>query len=137
MRNKGFTLVELMITVAIVGILAAIAIPSYNAYTRRANRTDATRTISYDAQALERCYSQQFNYLACPGVPTAVQNSPQGYYSITIAPAAATFTITAVPIAAPQTGDSSCAQFSVDQTGKQAALNSGGTDSTKSCWGAS
>lgn len=140
MRNKGFTLVELMISVAIVGILAAIAIPSYNAYTRRANRTDATRTISFYAQSLERCYSQTFSYIGCTGVPTVPTDSPRAFYSITVAPAAvptATYTITAVPIAAPQTGDSSCVQFSVDQTGRQAALDSGGTDSTATCWGTS
>ena len=71
MKKNGFTLVELMITVGIVAILAAIAIPSYSAYVMRSNRTDATRTMVADAQALERCYSQTFTYLGCAPLPAA------------------------------------------------------------------
>ena len=137
MKNKGFSMMELMISVAIVGILAAIAIPSYSAYTRRANRTDATRTISLYAQALERCYSQVFTYVGCAAAPAGPIASPQGYYSLTTVAAAATYTVTAVPIASPQLEDSSCVQFSADQTGKQAAQNGSGTDTTQTCWGSS
>jgi type IV pilus assembly protein PilE len=140
MKNKGFSLIELMITVSIVGILAAIAIPSYAAYTKRANRTDATRTITVYAQALERCYSQTFTYVGCAAAPTASVASPQGYYTITIATATAptaTYSITAVPVASPQLQDSSCMHFAVDNSGKQSALNSSGLDNTKTCWGSS
>jgi type IV pilus assembly protein PilE len=48
-QGAGFTLIELVIAMLIVGILTAIAIPSYNAYIKRANRTDATRTMTIDA----------------------------------------------------------------------------------------
>jgi len=56
MNKNGFTLVELMITVAIVAILAMIAVPAYTQYVMRANRTDAVKTLTLDAQSLERCY---------------------------------------------------------------------------------
>lgn len=135
MKRSGFTLVELMIAVAIVGTLAAIAIPSYSAYTRRANRTDATRTLTFDSQALERCYSQAFTYVGCATAPVGATASPQGYYTITIAvPSASTYTVNAVPLAAPQTSDAECTQFSIDNSGKQSATGSGSTP-TQTCWG--
>jgi type IV pilus assembly protein PilE len=139
MRKNGFSLIELMIAVGVVGILAAIAIPSYSAYMKRANRTDATRTLSYTAQALERCYSQNFNYAVatCPIVGTSPAASPQGYYTITIAITAgppATYTLTAVPVLAPQTGDTACTSFTLDSTGLQGATPAG---NTQTCWGSS
>jgi type IV pilus assembly protein PilE len=133
-KKNGFTLVELLIAVAIVGILAAIAIPSYSAYTRRANRTDATRTLTFDTQALERCYSQNFSYVACPTALVGATLSPRGYYTITIAATATTYSVTAVPVAPPQTADTSCTQFSIDNTGTQTATD-GMSNTTQTCWG--
>ena len=75
-HSKGFTLVELMVTVAVVAILASIALPAYTSFTRQANRTDATKTMQLAAQSLERCYSQRFTYLNC-NVNGAVQISSE------------------------------------------------------------
>jgi type IV pilus assembly protein PilE len=140
MKRNGFSLIELMIAVLIVGILAAIAVPSYSAYVKRANRTDATRSLSLIAQALERCYSQNFTYNAatCPA-NVAVVNSSQGYYQITLTvtvaagpPPSETYSLTAVPVLAPQTADAKCTSFTLDSTGLQSAAPVG---NTQTCWG--
>lgn len=138
MKNKGFTLVELMIAVAVVAILAMIAIPSYTQYVRRANRTDATKTMTLDAQALERCYSQTFTYAACPGAASGP--SPNGKYTITItipdpAVAAPSYKISAVPLDASQMGDSACQLFTLNTANTQSAKDASSADTTQTCWG--
>lgn len=137
MKRNGFSLLELLVAIGIVGILAAIAIPAYMNYTRTTNRTDATRTMTIDAQALERCYSQTFTYAGCTGAPAGTANSAQGYYSVTIVIASpgASYTITAVPIAPPQLADDSCATFTLNSAGSQGATSSSHSDTTATCWG--
>ena len=135
-RPHGFTLIELVVTMGIVALLAAIAYPSYIQYTRRSNRTDATRNMMQMAQALERCYSQTFSYAGCAAVPAGTSNTPQGYYKITVAiPSASQYTLTAVPNGQPQAGDSQCQTFTMSSAGVQSALDSGGADNTGKCWG--
>ncbi|MEO7208973.1 MAG: type IV pilin protein [Steroidobacteraceae bacterium] len=142
MKKNGFTLVELMITVAVVAILAMIAIPSYTQYVRRGNRTDATKTLTLDAQALERCYSQTFTYALCAGAAAGAAPSVEGKYTVNIqipdpsptappAPAPS-YLITAVPLAPSQVADTACTSFTVNTAGKQGAT---GTANVQTCWG--
>jgi type IV pilus assembly protein PilE len=129
-KKNGFSLIELVVAMGIVGILAAIAIPAYTSYTKTANRTDATRAMTYDAQALERCYSQTFTYLGCASAVSGP--SAQGYYTITVAPTANSFTITATPLKAPQTSDSTCTSFTINNAGTQSATPAA---NSQTCWG--
>lgn len=134
---------ELMITVAIVGILAAIAYPSYLSYMERSNRTDATTTMISDAQTLQRCYSQTYDYTQCvttftpaPGGVTQISptgTTPNGYYTLQVKPTAAdAYTITATPAKSPQTSDSQCTSFVLSSTGAQTATPAA---NSQTCWG--
>jgi type IV pilus assembly protein PilE len=109
MRQNGFTLIELMIVVAVVAILAAIAIPSYLEQTRKGRRADALRSVGDMQLALERWRAENPSYANCAGagcgsgtyptVPTSL------YYTIAVPTAtASTYTITATPQGS-QTGD--------------------------------
>lgn len=119
-HNRGFTLIELMIVVAIIGIIAAIAYPQYRQYVLRSNRSDAETALNTYAQILERCYTQNFTYKNCTGIPTAAATLTQSkLYSIsfpTITTSA--YTIQADAIGG-QTQDIPCTTLSLDNTGNR------------------
>jgi type IV pilus assembly protein PilE len=122
-----------MIVVAIVAILAAIAIPAYRSYVLKSNRTDAMRVLTGSAQILQRCYSQTFTFNGggCPTLPTS---SPNNYYTVVNTVTASTFSLTATA-SGPQASDTTCNSFTLDQTGKESALNSSALDESTTCWG--
>ncbi len=75
--QKGFTLIEIMIAVAIIGILAAIAIPQYQDYVLRANIQEATSTLSDFRTRMEQAYQDNRTYLnVAAGGGCAVANPP-------------------------------------------------------------
>jgi len=139
--SRGFTLIELLVVIGIVAILASIAFPAYSTFTKQANRTDVTKAMQLAAQSLERCYSRSYKYGACTVNGVVINNgstmvTPNGFYRVTFAiPTNQDYTLTAVAIAAPQTGDNQCATYTLSSTGQQTALNSGGVNNTRACWG--
>lgn len=117
MRMRGFTLIELMITVAIIGILTAIALPSYDAYLQRAKRADAKTVLLQAAQFLERNRSSNFTYVAAlPGYLTISPATGTVAYNIAAVTTASSFILTATP-----TGwvDNTCGNLTLDNLGQK------------------
>ena len=133
-KYQGFTLIELLIALVIVGILSAIAYPSYTEYMKKSRRSDAQATLSQDQLIMERCYSQSFSYsAACTALPAFPQTSPQGFYTINISNlTATTYTLTATPTGV-QAQDTKCASMSVNQANVKTASDSGSTAQSE-CW---
>jgi type IV pilus assembly protein PilE len=132
----GFSLIELMITISIIGILAAIAYPSFTRYVQRSRRSDATSTMLQDAQILQRCYSQNFSYLAaCAGAPIGVNASSNGYYTVNVNPDTQTHYLITATAVGTQLNDLQCRTYTLDSAGTQTATDSGGAANTQTCWG--
>jgi len=142
-KQRGFSLIELMVTVAIVGVLAMIAVPGYTTYVRKTKRADAKVMLTSSAQQLERCYTRINSYNdgtnRCPGrggsCPLPLGANNRGTYSLAIAfdttaslPAGQSYTLTATPIGA-QAKDTHCGNFIVTQASQQ-SVSTGATD----CW---
>ena len=130
-RTQGFTLIELMITVAIVGIVAAIALPSYSSYVRKTRRADAMATLSQDQTTLERCYAANFTY-AVPPCATPSAASLKGYYTIAATSTATTYTLTATATGS-QAADTTCTTMAIDQANQKTASDNASNAQT-SCW---
>lgn len=132
-KQKGITLIELLIVVGIIGILAAIAYPSYQEHMNKGRRTDATVALLGVAQQLERCYSRDFTYVDCVGFPVT---TPEGFYEIDEdGLTQSAYVLEATPVAGGvQTNDARCAIFTLDQTGLRQALADNGADNTDLCW---
>jgi type IV pilus assembly protein PilE len=143
--QQGFTLIELMVTVAIVGILASIAYPSYQDSVRKSRRADATGVLLGLANAMERHFTETNSFCDAGGTGGANSCGAAGtndtgtssiytiptetatYYTVTISSAtASSYTLSAVP-----TGTDKCNTLTLTQTGVKG--NSAGLSQSE-CW---
>jgi len=130
-KESGFTLIELMITVVIIGILVSIAYPSYLSYVQDARRGEAAGELLSAAQWMERQYTGDGTYLASDGSNRDVTSFSTDQYDISVqASAASSYTLQAVATGA-QTSDS-CGNLSVTHIGVKAVSGTGA--SVSDCW---
>ena len=144
--QTGFTLMELMIVVAIVGILAAVALPSYKDHVLRTRRVTAASCLMELAQWMERNYATCMTYEKTGTPPTCgtAMDSTQlpatscrtdltNFYTFAFAtdePKASTYKIEATPVGA-QANDNKCATLSINHKGEK---TESGTSTAPECW---
>ena len=132
--SAGFTLIELMITVAIIGILASIAYPSYRDYIIRANRAEARTALLENAQFLERNFTTANRYdkdssgndLSLPRTQSPSSGTTNYNLTVTFANSGRTFTLSAAPTGG-MSGDA-CGTYTLTNTGVR------GSGGDTNCW---
>jgi type IV pilus assembly protein PilE len=145
-KQRGITLIELVVVIMIVGILAAVAVPSYRNYVIRSQRADAKDAL------LALATQQEKYYLQCNSYADNIADAPScgdselqgndvsenGWYALDVDDAATdadSFAVTATAINGQnQWQDTECRTFRVTDRGDRTATDSGGGDNTAECW---
>ena len=124
--GKGFTLIEVMIVVAIIGIIAAIGYPSYQNYVTDTRRADGHLALLNASQAIERCKASAFSYTNCT-LPANLQQSDDGQYAITVTTTNSNYTLTATA-QDKQAHDTDCPTMTLNGLGQKGHTGAG------PCW---
>ena len=137
--QSGVTLMELLIVIVVVGILTAVAYPTYRKQVVRSKRTDAKVALQQAAQALENCFTRFHTYDSddCDALD-ALENPPglasnDGTYRLRVSDLDdLTYTLTATPQGGQAHDDTECGNFTLTQSNQRGV--SGGKSATE-CWG--
>lgn len=137
---RGFTLVEIMLALIVVGILAAVALPAYQQMVQKSRRSDAIAMLTAVQQAQERWRANRTSYTSrLSDLGFSSGSSPKGYYEIALSNVGtSTYTVTATPVSTgAQSSDSQCASLGIAVSGGQVSYSS--TDSasqptSSKCW---
>jgi type IV pilus assembly protein PilE len=136
-KHSGFSLIEIMVVVAIIGIISAIALPSYQEYVAKARRATAMTVILENAQFMERYFTQNGTYLNSGANPTlpvteAPKDGNSKFYDITFSGTntATSFTLQAAPKGA--MASDACGTLTYTSAGAKGV--SGGSKSASDCW---
>ncbi len=138
--RRGFTLIEVMIVVVVIGVLAAVALPTYREYIRRGNRAEARTGLLQAAHWLERVATARGSYLKTsevePSFPAVLKSVPSRSYAISLEgtdESGAGYTLKAIPQNG-QAGDK-CGGFTLTQTGIRALSSpAASAELTAQCW---
>ncbi|MGF6313790.1 type IV pilin protein [Pseudomonas frederiksbergensis] len=128
--NRGFTLIEIMIVIAIIGIVITIGYPSLTEYVKKGRRTEVAGLLSEQAQILERFYSKNNVYTNASSL-----SAGNDFYTITPTLTDQTFLLTATRKAGSTMASDKCGDFTLTNTGVRGMVNATSGLTTKDCWG--
>lgn len=128
--NRGFTLIEIMIVIAIIGIVITVGYPSLTEYMKKGRRAEIAGLLSEQAQILERHYSKNNVYTNATGL-----SSGNDFYTITQTLMDQSFTLTAVRNSASSMATDKCGDFTINNTGARSIINAAAGVTAKDCWG--
>ncbi len=137
----GFTLIEVLIALAIVAITTTVAVASYRGHVVRSRRVEAVQALLAAAAEQEKFHLAHGYYGnrldaavgdELPGLPVA-SRTPGGHYALTVATANAS-DYRVVATATSDRADPACRRLSIDESGRREAADSRGSDSTRRCW---